>query len=169
MIPILDEKYVGKRLVKEFVQKKEICFIYQYEAILFRVFDWLPSGLIDWIQAHLVISDFKPIRSNKEEEKPPKKYKWSSIIVMICIHLIENKNQLYQLLIWDFLNWSIKLYLYTVYLCILAAKYSTLFVPLLIGIELKVQLDVTILSSIAELKTSYLYINPYSNYLSMIF
>jgi short-subunit dehydrogenase len=33
----LDEGYVGKRLAKEFVQKKEVCFVYQYEAMIFKL------------------------------------------------------------------------------------------------------------------------------------
>lgn len=43
IVPILDEAYVGKRLVKEFVARKEICFIYQYAAWILKFAELLPS------------------------------------------------------------------------------------------------------------------------------
>lgn len=43
VIRLLDEEYVGKRLTKEFVEKKEVCYIYQHQSIFFKLMDFLPS------------------------------------------------------------------------------------------------------------------------------
>ena len=39
----LEPDYVGKRLVREFIQKKDVCYIYEYEAFLFRVMNLFPT------------------------------------------------------------------------------------------------------------------------------
>lgn len=55
----LDEKYVGQRLVKEFIQKKEVSFLYQYEALFFKLFDFLPTEIADQTSIHLNHSQLK--------------------------------------------------------------------------------------------------------------
>jgi all-trans-retinol dehydrogenase (NAD+) len=39
----LEPDYVGKRLIKEFIQKKQVCHLYLYEAVLFKLFNLFPS------------------------------------------------------------------------------------------------------------------------------
>ena len=39
----LEPNYVGKRLVKEFIQRKDICYIYEYEAFIFRIINLFPT------------------------------------------------------------------------------------------------------------------------------
>ena len=39
----LDPDYVAKRLIKEFIQKKEVCHVYEYEAIVFKILNLFPS------------------------------------------------------------------------------------------------------------------------------
>jgi hypothetical protein len=69
MLP-LKEDYVGKRLVKEFIQKKEICFIYQYESIFFKLIDLFPTELLDPVTIYLNDSNLK--NSYKAELKDKK-------------------------------------------------------------------------------------------------
>lgn len=56
---ILDQEYVGQRLVKEFVQKKEVCYIYEYEALLFRLIAMMPTSLVDFCAIKMDISSLK--------------------------------------------------------------------------------------------------------------
>ena len=68
-MPILDEKYVGKRLVKEFVNKKEVCFIQRRHAIVINLVKFLPTFVNDWIQVQLDESMFpkQAAKSQKDE------------------------------------------------------------------------------------------------------
>jgi hypothetical protein len=49
-------------LVKEFVERKEICFIYQYESWILRVLEMFPSQIYDWLWVNLDQSDFSQIK-----------------------------------------------------------------------------------------------------------
>ena len=50
---MLDQTYVAKRLVKEFVARKEACFMYTYQLVLFRLISLFPTHLIDFAAVHL--------------------------------------------------------------------------------------------------------------------
>ena len=65
----LDEEYVGKRLAKEFVHRKEVSFIYQHQALLFRIIELLPSQVCDYLACNLDISNFEELRKRQEQEK----------------------------------------------------------------------------------------------------
>ena len=66
-IRILDEKYVGKRLVKEFIAKKEVCFMYLYESLIFRLLSLLPTEVMDFISIHLDVSNFASLLASKNK------------------------------------------------------------------------------------------------------
>ena len=58
ILPILDEKYVAKRLVKEFVNKKEVCYIQRRHTIIINLLKFLPTFVNDWLQINMDESKF---------------------------------------------------------------------------------------------------------------
>lgn len=68
VVPILDEVYVGKRMVKEFVNKKEVCFIYQYAGWLLRIVEMMPSQFIDWTWIYFDNSNYSAIKDRHAAE-----------------------------------------------------------------------------------------------------
>ncbi len=60
MFPILDQRYVGKRLVKEFINRKEMCYIYEFEALLFKFIMFMPSCIQDFCATKLDVSQLQP-------------------------------------------------------------------------------------------------------------
>ena len=57
-LPILDEKYVARRLVREFISKKEVCFIQRRHVIILNIVKCLPTFVYDWLQVNLDDSSF---------------------------------------------------------------------------------------------------------------
>lgn len=57
-LPILDENYVARRLVKEFISKKEVCFIQRRHVIILNIVKCLPTFVYDWLQVNLDDSQF---------------------------------------------------------------------------------------------------------------
>lgn len=68
IVPVLDEVYVGKRMVKEFVDKKEVCFMYQYAGWVLRLLEMMPSQFIDWTWVYLDNSNFNSIKTKHDAE-----------------------------------------------------------------------------------------------------
>ncbi len=64
----LEPEYVGKRLVREFLLKKEVCHVYEYEAFLFKVVYFFPSEFWDMLSLKFNISNFETIK-NKHDDK----------------------------------------------------------------------------------------------------
>jgi short-subunit dehydrogenase len=60
VVRILDETYCAHRLVKEFVERKDVCFMYLYEALFFRLLSFMPTQLIDFAAVHLDVSRYTP-------------------------------------------------------------------------------------------------------------
>lgn len=65
ILPILDEAYVAERLVREFVNKKEVCFIGRRHAFLVKIFQFMPTYLVDLITIKCNLSDFTQLRKKK--------------------------------------------------------------------------------------------------------
>jgi short-subunit dehydrogenase len=57
-VRVLDEKYVGERLVREFVSRKEVCMMYLYEAFMFRILSFMPSQVVDFAAKTLDVSKY---------------------------------------------------------------------------------------------------------------
>ena len=58
VVRVLDEKYVAQRLVKEFVERKEECFMYIHQAYVFKLFSMLPNQVIDFLSVKLDVSRY---------------------------------------------------------------------------------------------------------------
>ena len=62
LFPMMDQDYVGKRLLGEFIQKKEIIYVYQYESLLFKMALFLPANVYDYVANFLDHSDYTRLR-----------------------------------------------------------------------------------------------------------
>lgn len=58
LFPVLDENYVGIRLIKEFVARKEVCFVGRRHALMMKLLNLFPSTFQDWFYIHIIESDF---------------------------------------------------------------------------------------------------------------
>jgi 3-oxoacyl-[acyl-carrier protein] reductase len=66
---ILDQKYVGKRLVHEYIEKKELCYVYEYEALIFKLLTILPTNILDFLAIRMDISSMKSAKMLENHEK----------------------------------------------------------------------------------------------------
>jgi len=55
----LDEKYVGIRLLKEFVERKEVCYVGRKHAFLIKLQKFFPTWLQDWFFINVVEADYR--------------------------------------------------------------------------------------------------------------
>jgi hypothetical protein len=55
-------------MVKEFVNKKEVCFIYQYAGWLLRIVEMMPSQFIDWTWIYFDNSNYSAIKDRHAAE-----------------------------------------------------------------------------------------------------
>ena len=67
IVRVLDEEYVGKRLVKEFVERKEECWMYTHQAFVFKLFSFLPNQIIDFLSVHFDVSRYSSQNPKKAE------------------------------------------------------------------------------------------------------
>lgn len=58
ILPVLDQTYVGERLIREFINKKEVCFVGRRHAFISKLSHFLPTPAYDWITINENISDF---------------------------------------------------------------------------------------------------------------
>jgi all-trans-retinol dehydrogenase (NAD+) len=58
VFPMLEENYVSDRLVREFMRKKEICFIWNSNAFVMRLLRLLPSSISDLLLQFMDISNY---------------------------------------------------------------------------------------------------------------
>jgi all-trans-retinol dehydrogenase (NAD+) len=68
VVPVLDEAYVGRRMVREFVGRKEVCFMYQYAGWVLRLLEMMPSQVYDWMWIHLDSSNYAAIKGRHDLE-----------------------------------------------------------------------------------------------------
>lgn len=57
-LPVLEEKYVAERLIREFINKKEVCFIGRRHGLIVKLSKFLPTFFQDWVIINMDQSDF---------------------------------------------------------------------------------------------------------------
>ena len=74
VLPTLDEDYVGKRLVKEFVDRKEVCYIGRKHALIMKILAFFPTFVVEWFCSLIENSDFenRKVKDRKEIRKNKK-------------------------------------------------------------------------------------------------
>ena len=70
---VLDENYVGKRIVSEFIKKKEVCYIGRRHALVVHFTNFLPTQIIDGVYKYIFANQFperklSEVTDRKKEE-----------------------------------------------------------------------------------------------------